>query len=164
MLLRLSTAIAGTVCFCTASAADAERLTHALRFFEGATEMTSTVDLITKKPYRTRTVGQGKIQQDGSLLLVQRVEDEGRQPFQRRWHMRQITPGRYVGTMTEAKGPVTAEEIGERFRFRFKMKGGVSVEQWLTPLAGGRAAQSLITIKKMGIRVGTSTGIVRKMH
>jgi hypothetical protein len=65
--------------------------------------------------------------------------------------------------MTDAKGPVTAEEVRGRYRFRFKLKGGVSIEQWLTPVTGGRAAQSLITIRKLGIKVGTSTGIIRKL-
>ena len=126
--------------------------------------MVSTVNLITKKPYRGRTVGHGRIEKDGSLVLIQRVEDQGQRPYQRRWHMRQVGPGRYSGTMTEAKGPVTAEEVRGRYRFRFRMKGGVSIEQWLTPLAGGRAALSAITIRKLGMKVGSSTGTIRKLQ
>ena len=109
-----SALIAGSLCLCFASAAQAERLSHPLRFFEGPTEMVSTVKLMTKKPYHGRTTGQGQIQSDGSLVLVQRVEDEGRPPYQRRWHMRPVGSGRFVGTMTEAKGPVTAEEVRGR--------------------------------------------------
>jgi hypothetical protein len=66
--------------------------------------------------------------------------------------------------MTEAKGPVTAEQIRGRYRFRFRMKNGISIEQWLTPLAGGTSARSLIIIRKLGIKVGTSTGIIRKLR
>ncbi|WP_395622238.1 hypothetical protein [Sphingomonas daechungensis] len=162
MALRASALLIGSLFLCSAPAAKAERLPYPLRFFEGATEMVSTVDLITREPYKARTIGQGKIQPDGSLVLVQRVEDEGKKPYQRRWHMKQVAPGRYVGTMSEARGPVTAEEVGDRFRFRFKLKGGVSVEQWIIPLAGGRAAHSLITIKKLGIKVGSSTGMITR--
>ena len=160
----LRTATVGLLALCLASAADAQQLGHPFRFFEGATEMLSTVNLMTKKPYRARTTGQGRIQSDGSLVLIQQVADAGHRPYQRRWHMRQVGPGRYSGTMTEAKGAVTAEEIRGRYRFRFKMKNGVSIEQWLTPLAGGTSARSLIVIRKLGIRVGTSTGIVRKLR
>jgi hypothetical protein len=161
-MLRAS--IVGLLALCLASAANAQALAHPFRFFEGATEMISMVDLVTKDPYRARTTGQGKIQSDGSLVLIQQVADAGHRPYQRRWHMRQVGPGRFSGTMTEAKGPVTAEQIRGRYRFRFKMKNGISIEQWLTPLAGGTAARSRIIIRKLGIKVGTSTGIIRKLR
>jgi hypothetical protein len=160
----LRTATVGLLALCLASAADAQQLGHPLSFFEGATEMVSTVNLMTKKPYRARTTGQGKIQSDGSLVLIQQVADAGHRPYQRRWHMRQVGPGRYSGTMTEAKGAVTAEQDSARNMFHIRMKNGVSIEQWLTPLAGGTSARSLIVIRKLGIRVGTSTGIVRKLR
>ena len=135
-----------------------------LRFFEGRTEMVSTVKVIMKKPYHSRTLGSGRILGDGSLALLQQVYDEGQPPKQQKWKVHQVGPGRYSGTMTEAKGPVTAEEVRGRYRFRFRMKGGVSIEQWLTPLAGGRAALSAITIRKLGMKVGSSTGTIRKLQ
>ncbi len=133
-----------------------------LRFFEGRTEMLSTVKLITKKTYRSRTVGRGSIQDDGSLHLVQRVHDDGRPAYDRRWRIREVSPGRFTGTMSEAKGPIAVEEIRGRYRFRFKMKGGVSIEQWLTPL-GTTSAASKATIRKLGIVVGHSDGTIRKL-
>jgi hypothetical protein len=97
------------------------------------------------------------------LNLVQRVQEDGKSPFDRRWRMRQVGPGRFAGTMTEAVGPVAVEEVGERYRFRFKMKGNVSVEQWLTPLPGGKVARSNVTIRKLGMTVGRSDGTIRKL-
>ena len=143
--------------------ASAERLTDPMRFFEGRTESTGTVKLITKNAYQTRSIGNGEIRKDGALHLVQRVEEDGRAPFERRWVIRQVGPGRFSGTMSEAVGAVTVEELKGRFRFRFKMKGSVSVEQWLTPLPGGRSARSTVTIKKFGLTVGKSEGMVRKL-
>lgn len=133
-----------------------------LRFFEGRTEMISTVKLITKRSYRSRTVGRGSIQADGSLHLVQRVHDDGRPAYDRRWRIREVSPGRFTGTMSEAKGPIAVEEVRGRYRFRFKMKGGVSIEQWLTPM-GSTAAASKVTIRKLGIVVGHSDGTIRKL-
>ena len=146
----------------SASGSTAE-LSDPMRFFEGRTESISTIKVITRKPYRSRTIGRGEIKSDGALHLVQRVEEEGRNPYQRRWHIRQVAPGKFTGTMSEAKGPVSAEEVGGRYRFRFRMKGGVSVEQWLTPMAGGRVAKSKITIRKLGMTVGQSEGTIRKL-
>ena len=134
-----------------------------LKFFEGRTESVSTIKLVTKKPYRSRTVGTGQIASDGSLHLVQRVMDDGKGPFTRIWHMRSVGPRRFAGTMSEARGPVTVDEVGGRFRFRFKMKGNVSVEQWLTPMPDGRSARSTLTIRKLGMNVGSSAGTIRKL-
>lgn len=159
--LALAAALAAAAV--SASPASAERASDPLRFWEGRTESVSTVKVVMKKPYRSRSVGRGEIRSDGSLLLVQRVHEDGKPPHERRWHIRKVAPGRYSGTMNEAKGPVTIEEVGGKFRFRFKMKGNLSVEQWLTPLPGGASALNEVTIKKMGIKVGHSEGRVRKL-
>lgn len=144
----------------SAGAAESQQ-TDPMRFFEGRTESVSTVKLIMKKPFQSRSTGNGEID-DGTLHLVQKVQEEGK-AFDRRWRMRQTSPGHFTGTMSEAVGPVTVEEVGDRYRFRFKMKGNVSVEQWLTPLPGGRSALSRVNIRKFGMAVGRSEGTIRKL-
>jgi hypothetical protein len=134
-----------------------------MRFFEGRTESLGTIRLFLKKPYRSRAVGRGVIESDGSLLLIQQVEDEGRPPRERRWRIRQVGPGRFSGNMSEAIGPVTIEEVGGSYRFRFKMKGNFAVEQWLVPLPGGTAARNSLKVRKFGMTVGTSDGTIRKI-
>lgn len=141
----------------------AAKLGDPLRFWEGRTESVGIIKLIMKKPYKSRSFGRGKIRDDGSLDLVQRVEDEGKPPKERRWHIREVGPGRYTGTMSEANGPVAIEEVGGRYRFRFKMDGGVSVEQWIIPDADGKSGTNKVTIKKYGMTVGRSDGSVRKV-
>ena len=140
----------------------ASRPTDPLRFFEGRTEYVSTMKLVAKKPYRSRTLGHGEIDSDGALHLVQKVHDEGKPVHERRWHMRQVAPGRFAGTMSEARGPVTVDEVNGRYRFRFRLKGGVSIEQWLTPVSNS-AARSRLTVRKLGIPVGKSDGMIRKL-
>ncbi|MFL6723135.1 MAG: hypothetical protein ACJ8FC_09480 [Sphingomicrobium sp.] len=142
--------------------AAAERQSDPMRFFEGRTESLSTIKLIMRKPYKSRTLGQGEIA-DGVLSLVQRVHEDGKAPYDRKWRMRQVGPGRFTGSMTEATGPVLAEEVGGRYRFRFKMKGNLSIEQWLIPLPGGTTARSKVSIRKFGMTVGRSEGTVRKL-
>ena len=134
-----------------------------LVFFEGKTESVGTVKLAMKKPFKSRSIGRGQIKSDGSLDLVQRVEDEGQPPRERRWRMRRVGPGKFTGTMSEAKGPVTVEEVDGKYRFRFRMDGSVAVEQWLIPAADGKSARSKVTIKKFGLRVGSSDAVIRKL-
>jgi hypothetical protein len=145
------------------AAAAASQQVDPLRFFEGRTEVQGTVKVMFKKPYRTHTVGVGRIERDGTLTLLQRVEDEGKAPHERRWKVRQIGPDRFAATMTQAMGPVSIDKVGERYRFRFRIKGNLNVEQWLTPLPGGRAARSLIKVRRLGMTVATTEGVIRKV-
>ena len=141
----------------------AEQKSGAMRFFEGRTESVATIKIVMRKPFKSRSIGRGEIKADGSLHLVQRVEDEGKPAHERRWHIREVEPGKFAGTMSEAKGPVTVEEVGGRYRFRFKMKGNVSVEQWISPMADGKTASTKVTIRKMGVTVGQSEGTIRRL-
>ena len=113
------------------SAPAVAEMSDPLRFFEGRTENSGTTKVVLHKPYRTHTISRGRIERDGSLTLVQRVEDEGKPPHERRWQVHQTGPGIYSGTMTDALGPVVIEKVGNGYRFRFKMKGNLGVEQWL---------------------------------
>jgi len=145
----------------SAAVADSDRAP--LQFFNGKTEMVSTIKVMMKKPFRSRAIGTGRILSDGSLSLAQQVLDEGEPARQRNWKIRQIASGHYAGTMTEAVGPVTVEEVDGKYRFKYKMKGNLAVEQWMTPLAGGNAAKSTVTVRKFGMKVASSTGIIKKV-
>lgn len=133
-----------------------------LRFFEGKTESVSTVKVIFKKAYRTRALGTGHIE-NGRLELVQRVERDGHPTKIRRWSIHQVGPNHYSGTMNEAVGPVDIQEVDGRYRFRFKMDGHLSVEQWLTPEPGWRSAGNSLTVRRFGIKVASSDGTIRKI-
>lgn len=134
-----------------------------LRFFQGRTESVSTVKVIFHRPYQSRSTGDGRMEADGSLLLVQKVQDDGKPATERVWRVRQTGPDSYTGTMSEAVGPVTIDKVGDRYRFRFALKGDLSGEQMLTPLPGGRAALTTLKVKSMGLTVATTEGIVRKI-
>lgn len=158
--------IALPIAFLGASASaipsEPEGLGDPMRFFEGRTESISTIKVMMRKPFKSHTLGRGEID-DGVLSLVQRVNEDGKAPYERKWRMRQVAPGRFAGTMTEAAGPVSVEQVGNGYRFRFKMKGNLAIEQWLTPMPGGRVARSKVSIRKFGMRVGSSDGTIRKL-
>ena len=134
-----------------------------MRFFVGRTESVGRVKVMFQKDYTTRSTGVGRIEPDGSLLLVQQVVDDGKAPQERRWHIRQVAPGRYAGTMTEADGPVAIERVGDQYRFRFAMHGKQNVEQFMAPLPGGKVASSSAKVRKFGLVVATTSGIIRRI-
>lgn len=135
-----------------------------LAFFEGRTVSEGTTKVMMRKPYQARAQGVGRIDADGILHLVQQVEEGAEPSKERRWRIRQVAPGRFTGTMSEAVGSVSVDKVGERFRFRFRMKGGLSVEQWLTPLADGLTARSTLTVKKLGIAVAQGEAVIRRIR
>jgi hypothetical protein len=160
VLLAAALACAPTYAALAAPAASVSPLT----FFEGRTLTEGTTKIVTRKPYATRSIGVGKIEPDGALLLVQQVEEDGKPPRERRWRFRQVAPGRFSGTMSDAVGPVTVAKVGERFRFSFKVKGGMQVEQWLAPLPDGKTARSTLTVRKLGIAVATGQAMIRRLN
>lgn len=159
--LRL--ALAAPVLLLASPVAYAGEQLDPLEFFEGRTETQATVKVILRKPYRTQSVGHGRIGGDGALTLVQKVKDEGKPTHERRWTVRRSGAEKFTASMSEAVGPVTIDRVGPQYRFRFKMKGNLQVEQMLTPEAGGRSAKSAIKVRRMGVVVATTNGTIRKV-
>ena len=145
------------------AASPAPEPTDPLRFFEGRTETQGTVKILMRKPYKSRGVGVGTIEPDGSLTLVQQVHDEGKPMKQRRWKVRRAGPGRFTATMSEASGPVVIDKVGGQYRFRFKLQGNLAAEQMMIPLPGGRAARNTMKVKRLGVVVATTEGTIRKV-
>jgi len=144
-------------------AAPAERKTgDPLRFFEGDTLMVSTTRVIAQRPYLTRSSGRGRIVNDRELVLVQHVNEVGRRKFDRYWHIREVAPGQFDGTMSEASGPVSIEKRGDNYLFRFALADNLKVEQWLIPQSDS-LVRIRVTIRKYGIAVVHSQGWIRRV-
>jgi hypothetical protein len=77
--------------------------------------------------------------------------------------MRQIGPGRFTGTLTDAVGPASIEVAGARATIRYRMKGGLDVSQQLALQPGGRTVLNRLTVTKFGIRVATLDETIRKL-
>lgn len=159
--LRL--ALAAPALIFAAPVASAEQPIDPLRFFEGKTIVDGVVKVMFHKPYKTHSVGQGEIERDGSLTLVQHVIDEGKPPHDRKWRVRSTGRDTFSAMMSEALGPVTIERTGDDYVFRYRMKGKLSVEQVLSPLADGRSASNVGKVKRMGVVVAKMTGTIRKV-
>jgi hypothetical protein len=63
-------------------------------------------------------------------------------------------PVRHVGII---------QQVGDGYRFRFKRKGSLGAEQWLTPTPDPMAAHTSTRIRKFGMTVATTEGTVRKL-
>ncbi len=134
------------------------------RFFAGETEGAGELKVLFSAPERIRVRSRGRVERDGTLVLRQSVEREGEAPLGREWRIRRDPDGRYGGTLSEAGGPVRGELRGGRLRLRYPMKGGLFVEQELTPDASGLILENRLTVRALGVPVARLRETIRKIR
>lgn len=132
-------------------------------FFVGGTEGEGTLAVVMRRPHAVHVTGSGHIAPDGALVLAQSVDESGRPRRQRQWSIRQVSPGRYVGTLSDATSPVTGEVDGNLMRLRFRMAGGLAAEQRLYLQPDGRTVLNRMTVRKLGIVVAVLSETIRKV-
>jgi hypothetical protein len=145
------------------SAAPAGPAFPVIRFFEGRTEGEGTLKVITKAAVPVRVESLGRVERHGGLVLVQKIREGAKPERTRSWRMREVSPGRYTGALTDAMGPVNGEAKGNRLRIAYRMKGGFDAEQWLTLAPGGRSTYNKMTVKKFGVTIATVEETIRKL-
>ena len=52
--------------------------------------------------------------------------------------------------------------VGNQLHLRYKLKGGLNIEQWLSFDPGGRSASNRITVRKLGFSVASLNETIRK--
>lgn len=132
-----------------------------LRFFEGRTEGEGRLSIAMRAPALVQVHGRGAFDRDGTLILRQIVDRPGKPSTRRTWRLREVTPGRYSGTLSDATGPVSGEMAGQRLHLAYRMKGGLRAEQWLTSNTDG-SARNTMTIRLRGIVVARLDEHIRK--
>ena len=132
-------------------------------FFEGRTEGQGTLKIALSGAKPIRVQSRGRTEPDGTLVLVQNVEEAGKPARTRTWRIRETAPGQYTGTLSDATGPVQARATGNLLRISYRMKGGFDVSQVLTLQTGGRSARNVMTVRKFGLPIGKLEETIRKL-
>ncbi|HEY5710273.1 MAG TPA: DUF3833 family protein [Allosphingosinicella sp.] len=132
-------------------------------FFVGRTEGVGTVRVMLSGSHGVRDHNRGRIDANGTLLLEQVIEEDGKPPRRRSWRLVRNGPNRFTGTISDAVGPVTGEATGNVMHLRYRSVEGVNVEQWITLHPGGRTAHNRMTFRRFGFNVATLEGIVRRV-
>ena len=133
-----------------------------LSFFEGRTQGVGRFKVVLRAGQDVRVEGRGRMEGD-TLVLDQVVTREGTGPKPRQWRIRRTAPGRYTGTLTDAKGPITGEATGDRLHLAFTSTGGYRIDQWLQLSADGRSAQNRLVAKRFGVTVAHLDETIRKL-
>jgi hypothetical protein len=133
-----------------------------VEFFRGRTRGEGTLRPVLQKSKIIRVDSIGSEQKDGAMLLTQTIHEPGKPPRTRTWRMRRDSPGRYSGSLSDAKGPVRVTVEPGAIRIRYKDKDNLDFDQRLTP-AGSREIRNRMTIKRFGITVARYDEIIRKL-
>src|SRR5687767_11233382 len=109
---------AGAVALVLAVAAPAQapRAFDPIAFFTGRTQGQGEFKEMLGKAKRVSVQSIGRIDRQGWLVLDQKVLVEGDPVRRRQWRLKQVSPGKYRGTLSDAKGPVEAEMTGQSGR------------------------------------------------
>lgn len=132
-------------------------------FFSGRLQGDGVLKVMMSGSRKIRVSSVGRPQPDGSVVLDQEIDEEGKPARTRSWRLREVAPGRYAGTLSDADGPVTGEAIGDRLHLSFRMRGGMDVDQWLTLAPGGRSARNILRVRKFGMTVAALDENIRKV-
>ena len=122
-------------------------------FFAGRTEGRGSLAVAMRHRKPTWVDGLGIVTPDGGIDLVQDVRLGDGKPRHRTWHLRRVAIGRYSGTLSDARGPVTGVVEGNCLHLRFAMKGGLRAQQWLYLQPGGQTARNWMIVTKFGVPV-----------
>lgn len=133
----------------------------ALAFFEGESRGEGRLKVATRAGRLVHVRSSGHREGD-TLVLDQRVNAEGAPPRERSWRIREVAPGRYAGTLSDAAGPVSGETRGDRLHLSFRMKGGLKADQWLTLAPDGQSAHNVMKVRKFGIVIATLDETIRR--
>ncbi len=141
-------------CAPTATPAAARLTFDPVQVFAGRSHGDGMLSVIFQKPQPFHVESRGFAQADGSFRLEQTVTFAGKPPQTRHWLLREVSPGNYAGTLSDAEGSVKGRTVGPQFRLIYALPGGLTMHQTLTLKPGGKTIDNIGRITFLGIQVG----------
>lgn len=123
------------------------------RAFVGASAGEGRLRIAFRKTRPVHVQSSGYRAEDGTIVVDQIITEPGRKATTRQWRLREVAPGRYAGSLSDAAGPVEGAVRGNCLELRFRMKGDLTAHQWLFAMPDGRTVQNRMSIRKSGILV-----------
>ena len=133
-----------------------------LTFFAGMSNGEGRLKILLSKSRSIRVHSEGRSTPGGTLILDQSISEDGKPASRRQWNIRQVAPGRFSGTLSDAGGPISGDVDGNRLHLSFPMKGGLQADQWLSLSSDGQTAQNHMTVRKFGVVVATLDETIRR--
>jgi len=132
-------------------------------FFVGRTEGVGVVSVMLSGRHGVRDRSRGRIEPGGVLVLDQIIEEEGKPARRSSWRLVRSRGNRITGTISDARGPVTGEVVGNVIHLRYRSGEGPAVEQRITLQPGGRTATNRMIFRRFGLTVATLESTIRRV-
>jgi len=132
-------------------------------FFSGRTHTENVLKIVFKRPARLVVDSVGGRGDRGDFVLLDTVREEGKPVRTRKWIMRPAGSNRFIGSLTDATGPVDVTVNGRQVTIRYTMKGGLNVIQQMELQADGRTLSNHVVVRKFGLKFASVDGTVRKL-
>lgn len=132
----------------------AARTFDPVAFFDGQTTGEGQLKKIMSAAKATRVTGRGRID-GGVLVLDQAVTIAGEPSRNRQWRLHAVGPGRWAGTLSDARGPVNASAAGAVLTIAYTSNDGMGITQLVTLAPDGRSARNLMKVRKFGMTLAT---------
>jgi Protein of unknown function (DUF3833) len=162
-MMRGPAVVVALICAGSNAAAAPQPSFDPVTFFSGATESSGSLKAAFSSAKATHMTGFGAMRGSGEFVLDQTMTIAGDKKAQtRQWHLHQIAPGHFGGTISDGKGPVTIDVAGNRLLIRYTMLNGMKVESVLTIDPGGRTGHNVSTVRKWGMSVANLSETITK--
>jgi len=147
----------------SAAAATPEAPLDMMAFFTGRTHAENVLKIIMKKPAPLVVDSIGGKGDRGDFVLIDTIHEGDKPVRTRKWIMKAAGPNHYVGTLSDAVGPVDVTLAGRGATIRYTMKGGLNVTQLIQLQADGRTLANSVVVKKFGMKFASVDGNIRKV-
>jgi hypothetical protein len=134
------------------------------QFFVGRTQSRGSVSIALSGRHAVTDHSTGRIERGNTLVLEQRLEEEGKPARNRTWRLTRTADNRITGSISDARGPVTGEVRGNVIHLRYQSMEGPGVEQWITLDPGGRLARNRMVFRRIGIVLATVDSVIWKVN
>lgn len=130
--------------------------------FTGKSTGEGSLKLLFARPRPFHVQSQGQSERDGSFTLKQTVTFQNEEAKKRTWSIREASPLRYTGTLSDAAGPVSGHTAGRRLVLKYRVKGPLTVHQTLDLSEDGATIINNGRITLLGIPLGSMHEIIRR--
>lgn len=121
-------------------------------FFDGRTRGAGTLVLRLGSSRSISVEGTGHTESDGSFSLHQRITFGDGTGETRAWLLRRIDSTHFVGSLSDARGNVSAETTGNLFHLRYRLRQpAVYMQQWMYLQPDGRSVRNIAQITVLGV-------------
>lgn len=131
-------------------------------FFTGRTSSEGTLSQIFASTRATRVSTFGTRLANGDMVLEQDVTIGDQPTRHRTWRLRESTPGRFTGTISDAADDLAGTLAGNTLTLTYTMDNNLGVHQVITVNPGGQSAQNVMRIRRFGITVARLRETIRR--